>query len=179
MKFGHLEGVPQPQLGDLRTILANYLTTGMILQAWKNNTAGCLDVVGWYPLRLGFRSSLLHLMAEDLSVPGVTGLESEACSGELNHTFGGPKKPEKKWGETGPTISTNRYMRKSTLKIDCHCPLVMQGFQIFRVVSSDYGKPREVTPIPIGFFFLWQTHLFSAIYRGPITLFTTGSGDRL
>ena len=32
---------------------------------------------------------------------------------------------------------------KSTLKIARYCPLVIQGFShFFRVVSSDYGKPR-------------------------------------
>ena len=35
MKFGHLEGVPQPQLGDLLTMVINHLLTGMILQALK------------------------------------------------------------------------------------------------------------------------------------------------
>ena len=34
------------------------------------------------------------------------------------------------------------YMGKSTRKIDRYCPLAMQGFSnLFRVVSSDYGKP--------------------------------------
>ena len=34
-------------------------------------------------------------------------------------------------------------MIKSTLKIARYCPFVIQRFlQFFRVVSSDYGKPR-------------------------------------
>ena len=31
--LGHLEGVPQPQLGDLLTMVTNHLLTGTILQA--------------------------------------------------------------------------------------------------------------------------------------------------
>ena len=33
MKFGHLEGVPQPYLGDLLIMVINHLLIGMILQA--------------------------------------------------------------------------------------------------------------------------------------------------
>ncbi len=46
---------------------------------------------------------------------------------------------------SGSTISTLfwLYMIKSTLKIARYCSLVIQGFSnFFRVVSSDYGKPR-------------------------------------
>ena len=32
MKFGYLEGVPQPDLGDLLTIVINHLLNGIILQ---------------------------------------------------------------------------------------------------------------------------------------------------
>ena len=34
-------------------------------------------------------------------------------------------------GVTGSTMSTNRYMIKSTLKIARYCPLVIQGFSSF------------------------------------------------
>ena len=35
MNIGHLEGVPQPYLGDLSTMDINHLQTGMILQVPK------------------------------------------------------------------------------------------------------------------------------------------------
>ena len=39
MKFGHLEGVPQPDpYGGLLTIVINHLLTGMILQAMVDVT---------------------------------------------------------------------------------------------------------------------------------------------
>ena len=46
--------------------------------------------------------------------------------------------------KSGSTISTNRYMRKSNLKIERYCFFGDAGFlPFFRVVSSDYGKPRK------------------------------------
>ena len=45
---------------------------------------------------------------------------------------------------SGSTISTNRFMIKSTLKIARYCPLVIQGFSIFLGLKLKWwhGKPR-------------------------------------
>ena len=83
MKFGHLEGVPQPQLGDLRTILANYLTTGMILQTWKKQH-GWLLGCGWLvSVEAGFSQLLIASDGRGSEYARRHGfLQSEACSGE-------------------------------------------------------------------------------------------------
>ena len=44
MEFGHLEGVPQPYLGDLLTMVTNYLLTGMILQVIAPVTLGMVFI---------------------------------------------------------------------------------------------------------------------------------------
>ena len=79
------------------------------------------------------------------------------CTGAPGRGRGGDGLIERygtqKWSWFGVHHEATCYMGKSILKWDwqvlSYCPLVMQGFSnCFRVVSSDYGKPRDsVDPV--------------------------------